>query len=144
MVSRSPMKKSGLGPHRLLLLLTAINFTNFYDRQLLAALAEPIRLHFGLTDTQLGGLNSAFELTYPIAAVLVTLATDRWMRKQAIAVGIAIWSMATVLTGMAGSYLVLALARAGLGLGCGGYGPAAIALLSDRSVSYTHLTLPTN
>lgn len=123
--------KPVLGFHRLLLLLTAINFSNFFDRQLLAALAEPIRLHFGLSDTQLGGLNSAFEFTYPIASLLVTLATDRWMRKHAIAVGVTIWSVATVLTGMAGSYLMLALARAGVGLGCGGYGPAAMALLSD-------------
>lgn len=116
---------------RLLLLLTAVNFFNFFDRQLLAALAEPIKLHFGLSDAQVGGLNSAFELTYPFAALTLALVADRWSRKRVIALGVAIWSSATALTGAAGSYLILALSRTGVGLGCGGYGPAGLAMLSD-------------
>jgi MFS family permease len=118
-------------PKRLLLLLAAINFMNFYDRQLLAALAEPIKRHFALSDTQLGGLNSAFEIVYPFAALVLGMAADRWVRKYIIAIGVTVWSMATMATGAAGSYLALALTRAAVGLGCGGYGPAAMALISD-------------
>jgi MFS family permease len=118
-------------PQRLLLLLAAINFTNFFDRQLLAALAEPIKEHFALSDTQLGALNSAFEIVYPFAALALGMVADRWVRKRVIAVGVIVWSLATMATGAAGSYLALALTRAGVGLGCGGYGPAAMALLSD-------------
>ena len=125
------MKRAPTHPNRLLLLLATINFFNFYDRQLLAALAEPIKHHFALSDTQLGGLSSAFELVYPFAALALGLAADRWVRKRVIAVGVIIWSLATMATGAANSYLALALARAGVGLGCGGYGPAAMALLSD-------------
>jgi len=125
------MKSLDAYQRRLLLLLTAVNFFNFFDRQLLAALAEPIKLHFGLSDAQVGGLNSAFELTYPFAALTLALVADRWSRKRVIAFGVAIWSSATALTGAAGSYLVLALSRTGVGLGCGGYGPAGLAMLSD-------------
>jgi MFS family permease len=114
-----------------LLLLAAINFMNFFDRQLLAALAEPIKAHFALSDIQLGGLNSAFEIVYPFAALLLGMVADRWVRKRIVALGVTIWSLATMATGAAGSYLTLALARAVVGFGCGGYGPAAMALLSD-------------
>ncbi len=116
---------------RLLLLLAAVNFMNFYDRQLLSALVEPIKEHFGFTDAQMGGLGSAFEITYPIAALLLGVLADRWARKRVIALGAAVWSVATMLMGAAGSYLTLALSRALLGVGCGGYGPAGLALLSD-------------
>jgi predicted MFS family arabinose efflux permease len=53
------------------------------------------------------------------------------VRNRIIAIGLTIWSLATMATGAAGSYLALILARAGLGLGEGGYGPSAMALLSD-------------
>jgi len=123
--------KPSTKPNRLLLFLAALNFLNFFDRQLLAALAEPIKHHFALSDTQLGGLNSAFELIYPISALVLALVADRWVRKRVIAFGVVIWSLATIATGAAGSFLALVLARAAVGLGCGGYGPAATAILSD-------------
>lgn len=116
---------------RLLLLLTAVDFLNFFDRQLVAALAEPIKRHFVLTDAQLGWLSGAFELTYPLAAVMWALAADKWVRSRVISAGVAILSWGTAATGAASSYAALALARATVGLGCGGYGPAAMALLSD-------------
>ncbi len=118
-------------PYRLLLLLAVTNFANFYDRQLLSALAEPVKHHFGLSDFQLGVLNSCFEVSYPLAALALGVVADRGMRNRVIAFAVAVWSVATVLTGAAGSYLALALSRVGLGLGCGGYGPAGLALLSD-------------
>jgi predicted MFS family arabinose efflux permease len=118
-------------PQRLLLLLSIINFFNFFDRQLLAALAEPIKGHFALTDARLGSLNSAFELVYSLAALGFALAADKWVRNRIIAAGVAIWSLATTATGAANSFLAVALARGMLGLGCGGYGPAGMALLSD-------------
>ena len=42
------------GLERSLAVLFAINILNFYDRQVLGALLEPIRKEFHLSDTQLG------------------------------------------------------------------------------------------
>ena len=49
-----------------LLVLVAINILNFYDRNVLGALAEPIRKEFALTDTQVGLLGSVFIWLYAI------------------------------------------------------------------------------
>ena len=46
--------------NRTLLVLVAVNILNFYDRNVLGALTEPIRKEFTLTDTQVGLLGSAF------------------------------------------------------------------------------------
>ena len=116
---------------RALGLLFLANLMNFYNRQIVSALAEAIKAEFTLSDAQVGGLNSAFELTYPLAAVALAMAADRWSRQRIIALVIVLWSAATTLTGAAGSYLALILARLGVGVGQGGYGPPAVATLTE-------------
>jgi len=116
---------------RALGLLFLANLMNFYNRQIVSALAEAIKAEFTLSDAQVGGLNSAFELTYPLAAVALAMAADRWSRQRIIALVAVLWSAATILTGAAGSYLALILARLGVGVGQGGYGPLAVATLTE-------------
>ncbi len=43
-----------------LIVLFAINTMNFFDRQILGAVGEPIRKEFGLSDSSLGLLGTAF------------------------------------------------------------------------------------
>lgn len=116
---------------RILGLLTLANFFNFYDRQIVSVLAEAIKVEFQLTDVQVGGLNSAFEFTYPLAAIVLAMLADRWGRQRVISLVVALWSGATALTGVAGSYLTLIMARLGVGAGQGGYGPPALTKLSE-------------
>jgi hypothetical protein len=42
--------------------LFGINMMNFFDRQILAAVTEPIRMEWQLSDSALGWLNTAFVL----------------------------------------------------------------------------------
>ena len=112
-------------------LLVLANWFNFYNRQIVSVLAEVIKSEFSLTDAQVGGMNSAFELTYPLGAVVLAIIADRWGRQRIIAFVVSLWSAATALTGMAGSYLSLLLTRLGVGAGQGGYGPSALAVLSE-------------
>ena len=43
-----------------LFVLFGINVLNFYDRQILAAVTEPIRKEWGLNDSAMGLLGTAF------------------------------------------------------------------------------------
>ena len=107
------------------------NFFNFFDRQVIAALAPILQAYWGLSDTQLGLLATAFEVSYALAPVPIALLADRWLRRRVVALSVALWSGAMALTGAAGSFAVLLLGRAGLGVGEAGYGPSALAWLSD-------------
>ncbi|MGD8517483.1 MAG: MFS transporter, partial [Anaerolineae bacterium] len=100
-------------------------------RQVIAALAPILQAYWGLSDTQLGLLATAFEVSYALAPVPIALLADRWLRRRVVALSVALWSGAMALTGAAGSFAVLLLGRAGLGVGEAGYGPSALAWLSD-------------
>jgi sugar phosphate permease len=59
-----------------IVILLGVNILNYYDRQAPGTLAEPIRKEFGLSDTQLGLLGSAFTWVYALAGVPIGLLGD--------------------------------------------------------------------
>jgi len=114
-----------------LLTLFWANFLNFFDRQVLAALAPLLKGYWQLDDYQVGLLATAFEVTYALAPLPIAILADRWLRRRVVALALAVWSGAMALTGAAGSFAALLVGRAVLGLGEAGYGPSALAWLSD-------------
>jgi MFS family permease len=114
-----------------LAVMVGINFLNFMDRYVGAAASPLIQKEFHLSDSQVGLLGSAFLLVYAVAAVPFGFWADRGVRKTVVAVGVAIWSLATLFTGFARSFPQLFVSRAVLGIGEAGYYPAGTSLLSD-------------
>ena len=76
-------------------------------------------------------LGSAFLLVYAVAALPFGYWADRGIRKTVIGVGVAIWSVATLVTGFARDFVQLFISRAVLGIGEASYYPAGTSLLSD-------------
>src|SRR5947207_6362968 len=109
----------------------AINLFNYLDRYVAASAAPMVKRELNLTDSEIGLFGTAFLLVYAIAAVPFGYWGDRGVRKDVIAVGVAIWSVATLLTGFARTYMQLFLSRAIVGIGEAGYYPAGTSLMSD-------------
>lgn len=104
---------------------------SFIDRQILSILAEKIKHDLVLTDTQLGLLyGTMFAIFYTIFSVPLGRLADRSRRVTIIGLGLAFWSLMTVLSGLADSYAGLALARMGVGVGEASASPAAFSLLA--------------
>src|SRR5919108_1917132 len=114
-----------------LAVMVGINFLNYLDRYILPAVATRVQAEFHLGDSQVGLLGSAFLLVYAVATVPFGVWADRGVRKTVVGVGVTIWSLATLFTGLARSYVQLFIARAVLGIGEGRYYPAGTALLGD-------------
>ncbi|HEX9491646.1 MAG TPA: MFS transporter [Thermoanaerobaculia bacterium] len=115
-----------------LTVLTFINLFNYVDRWVVSAVVESLRrseLH--LTDTQLGFLPTGFLIVYTLTSPIFGTLGDRKSRPPLIAVGVALWSIATSLGGFARGFLSLFIARSGVGVGEAAYGTIAPALLSD-------------
>lgn len=113
-------------------LLTAVFILANIDRNILAILLDDIRREFTLADWQLGLLSGfAFSLLYGVGGLFVSFLADGGDRARIIAIALGIWSVMTALCGMAGSFLQLVLARAGVGLGESGCSPPAHSLISD-------------
>ena len=118
-------------PRYVLAIMVGINFLNYLDRYILPAVGSKIQAEFHLTDDQLGLLQSAFLLVYAVATIPFGIWADRGVRKTVVAVGVTIWSLATLFTGLAHNYVQLFAARAVLGVGEASYYPAGTALLGD-------------
>jgi len=115
-----------------LLLLTIVYTFNFIDRYILIVMQEAIKVDLDLSDFQLGLLTGlAFALFYTTLGIPIARYADRANRRNIIAVSLTIWSGMTALSGMAGNYWQLALARIGVGVGEAGASPPAHSMISD-------------
>ena len=111
--------------------MVGINFLNYMDRYVGAAASPLIQKEFHLSDTLVGLLGSAFLIVYAVAALPFGYWADRGVRRNVVAAGVAIWSVATLFTGFARNFVQLFLSRAVLGIGEASYYPAGTSLLSD-------------
>jgi MFS transporter, Spinster family, sphingosine-1-phosphate transporter len=118
---------------RALLVLTLVNLLNYLDRYVVSALVESLRSS-GLvaSDAALGALMTGFVLVYMLASPLFgALADAGRARPPLLAVGVALWSVATAMSAFAGSYAHLLLARGAVGVGEAAYGTVAPAMIAD-------------
>lgn len=115
-----------------LTLLTALNLLNYLDRYLLASIVAPLQQSLGATQTEIGLLTSAFLLVYMVAAPVFGLASRRASRPRLLAVGIFIWSAATLASGFVHTLLQLLLLRALVGIGEAAYSTLGPALLAGH------------
>jgi predicted MFS family arabinose efflux permease len=111
--------------------LFLVNVLNFYDRQTLAAILEPLRHEFSLSDTQLGGLFTLFTVVFALAGLPLGKLADTRSRRPLLATGIAVWTGLTGLAGLATSYAVLLATRLGVGIGEAVCTPAAASWIGD-------------
>jgi MFS family permease len=114
-----------------LAVLFAINMMNFYDRNIAGAVAEPMRHEWGLSDTAIGTLGTAFTLLYAATGVPLGRLTDRAVRTRILAAGVFLWSLFTGVSGIARSYGQMFAARLGVGVGEATCAPAATSLIGD-------------
>ena len=120
------------GPRAALAMMACVTVLNVMDRQLLAVLIEPIKEELGASDAAMGLLTgTSFALLHVFASVPVAIWADRGVRRSIIALGLALWSALTCLTGFARSYTEIFLIRVGVGIGEASGGGPAQSLLSD-------------
>jgi MFS family permease len=99
------------------LLLFCLSAINYVDRVALSVAAQPIAKEFDLSPVALGYLFSSFLWTYLICLLPMGIVVDRWGTRATNAVSITVWSAATVLTGLAGSFSTLVATRLAMGAG---------------------------
>jgi MFS family permease len=113
-----------------LLLLCVMYLITYLDRVNVSTAAAGFAPEFHLDKTQIGLVFSGFAYSYLLVQIIGGWISDRYgARRTLIACG-AIWSAATVLTGLAGGLTSLLLARLILGFGEGATLPAATTAMS--------------
>lgn len=123
-------------PGLIIALLTGLNFLNYLDRMIVAAvlvkIREPVAAGgLGLSFTEGGLLATIFLLGYFLTAPIFGALADRGPRKGLIAAGVLVWSVATVASGLAGSFAAMIAARAICGVGEASYATLAPTIIDD-------------
>ncbi|MBS1797300.1 MAG: MFS transporter [Acidobacteria bacterium] len=115
-----------------LAILMVVYIFNFLDRQVIYILFGPIKTEMAFSDTQLALLGAtSFAIFYTLLGIPFGRLADRRSRTRLIAVGLAVWSIFSGLTGFAGGFWTLFACRVMVGVGEATLGPAAISLLAD-------------
>jgi MFS family permease len=112
-------------------ILTAVNFLNYIDRYVLAAVFEPIKRELHFTDAQLGWTLSAFMIAYSVTSPAFGRLGDLYTRKHLIAAGVALWSFATAGAGLARNFWQMFLPRSIVGIGEASYATLAPTMITD-------------
>jgi MFS transporter, Spinster family, sphingosine-1-phosphate transporter len=116
----------------LLAFLTLLNVLNFVDRTLISSLAPLLIQDLGLSRAQIGLLAGfGFVFFYSLVGLFLGLMADRFPRIPLVAAGLGLWSAMTALSGLARSFVQLAIPRIFVGIGEATLTPSALSMLGD-------------
>ncbi|HXM35585.1 MAG TPA: MFS transporter [Pyrinomonadaceae bacterium] len=116
---------------RVLGLLCVMYFITYVDRVNVSTAAIVFGKEFGLSNTQVGFVFSAFAYPYLVFQIIGGWLGDRFGPRRTLMICSFIWAGATVLTGLAGGLVSMVLARILLGLGEGATFPTATRAMSN-------------
>jgi len=131
-------------------LLTGLNFFNYIDRFIVAAVLPSIQKDLGLSNFWGGMLATVFLLGYFATSPIFGALGDRLPRKVLIAAGVLTWSVATVASGLSVGLASLIVARAFVGIGEASYATLAPTIIDDltptnqkaKTLAIFYLALP--
>ena len=121
-------------PTLVLALLTALNLLNYLDRFVLSAVLPKVQDDLHLSNFVGGSLATVFLIGYFATSPVFGQLADRagaGGRARLLAAGIAVWSAATVASGLVAGTASLVAARALVGVGEASYATIAPTLLDD-------------
>ncbi len=145
-----PPSPAGRQANLTLALLFGVNFLNYIDRYVVAAVLPMIQADFKLDDKEAGLVLAMFMIVYTLASPFTGIIGDRFPRRFLVGSGVILWSLATVATGLAGSLRALLAARGATGIGEAGFGAVSPTIISDlypkeirgRMLSFFYVAIP--
>ena len=115
----------------LIALLSCAFFFHQADRALFGLLTIPIQKDIGLTDVQIGWINTTLSWTLAAMTVVAGFIGDRFSRKWIITLSLIAWSLMTVCMGFVGGFVGALFFRSiATGVGESFYAPSAYALIA--------------
>lgn len=116
---------------KLLFFLLFITGVNCLDRSALSFAILSLQDSFGITNQDFGFIGGAFGIGYASICFISGLIVDRYGSVPVWAIGAVIWSIATMLMGLAEGFWSLFFLRIILGLAEGVHYPAMLRTISD-------------
>ena len=123
---------AGTSRRYILIMLTLVYVINYLDRNILNQLLPSIKAEFHLSDADQGFLSgTVFAILYATLGIPLAWLADRVNRRNLIALSMMLFAAMTAISGYAGSFRQLILARIGTGVGEAGTSPSVNSIISD-------------
>jgi len=103
--------------------------SDYMARQVLNAVFPLLKAEWALSDGQLGLLSGVVAIMVGLLTFPLSLAADRWGRVKSLTAMAILWSLATLLCAVAGSYEQMLAGRVLVGVGEAAYGSVGIAVV---------------
>ncbi|MDB5511367.1 MAG: transporter [Enterovirga sp.] len=113
----------------LLVLLFTLSLINYLDRVALSVAGSTIAADFHLTPVEMGYFFSSFLWSYVLCVVPAGIIADRYGSKLIAGLGISVWSLATIATGLSFGFASIVATRVVMGAGEATSYPAANRLI---------------
>lgn len=115
--------------------------SDYMARQVLNAVFPLLKAEWSLTDGQLGFLSGVVALMVGLLTFPISLLADRVGRVKSIVLMAVLWSIATLLCGLARNYEEMLAARVLVGVGEAAYGSVGIAVIISVFPKHMRATL---
>src|ERR1700733_13664546 len=104
---------------------------NYIDRVALSVAAGPISAELGLTPVSLGYLLSSFLWPYVLLLLPMGIAADRYGARMVAGLGMGVWSLATIFTGLVNGANAILATRIAMGAAESSSYPAGVRIIRD-------------
>lgn len=108
-----------------MLLIISLVIINYIDRSAIGYAIKPISKSLDINPGQWGLISAAFSVGYLLVAFVSGPMVDHYGTKRVLGISIVVWSLASMLTAVASTFLIVFIARVILGIGEGPGFPAA-------------------
>jgi MFS family permease len=119
------MRRTFKATNMVLVLLCAMYFITYIVRQNVNTAGGPIQQEFGLSNTQLGLIFSAYGIPYLLFQIIGGWTADHFGPRRTLFVSGMVWAGATILTSLAFDFYSLFMLRVLMGFGVGATLPTA-------------------
>lgn len=123
-----PSTNAALGPGVLVGSMWIAYLLNYCDRQAVFSIYPILKTELGFTDVQLGLIGTVFSFIYGVGSPIAGQIGDKFSQSRLVVLSLILWSLCTMLTGLATSVVLFLVCRALLGISESLYMPAAISL----------------
>ncbi len=136
-----PTQRSRKYPWIVFALAFGLLLSDYMSRQVLSAVFPFLKTAWSLSDSELASLTSIVALMVGLLTLPLSVVADRWGRVRALVVMAVLWSVATALCALAGSFEQMLGARFLVGVGEAAYGSVGIALVLSVFAPRRHASL---
>jgi MFS family permease len=103
--------------------------SDYMSRQVLNAVFPLLKAEWALSDARLGLLSGVIALMVGLLTFPLSLIADRWGRVRSITLMAVLWSVATLVCGLAQNFEQMLVARLFVGIGEAAYGSVGVAVV---------------